>query len=194
MKSIARRNLEIGEAVRELRRKLVETHADFAARAGFSPRTLTRHERGDIPEEALSRYWEIARAHSLTELAECFSREFEATTGAPPAGSDSLTRVLQRGEADVVDAFLDVLRGPANAPDREKLLAILKPHIERMQRSSASATAIIAAVVAIKKRVAAGDSDEQILAAFPLFNPEFIRTTAANERELGRLVQKGDAK
>ena len=168
---------DVNAAIKELRKaQLKDSVAAFGARLRVSVRTIANYEKNRTPETpVLVKMMQIADAEGRTDLGSIFQISIERQIGYP------IFR-CRPDEAEAVDALIAILRIDADSEDRRELLTILRPFIECAKRDKESSIAVASAVKAIRIRAAAGDSDDQIIAAFPIFSPEVIRIEAADER------------
>lgn len=132
--------MEVNEAVRQLRSDLAWSQQKFATEMGLSIRAVVNYERDRAPNpKSLARLEALAEAHGLVDLAYVFTRALgdQLGTGRAYRGPLNSDENLQRRAFDRC-----VIEHP-QSKDAKRIVAILKPYIQQVDKEDRAAYAVL---------------------------------------------------
>ncbi len=181
-------------AVKKLRLLLGKTQADFAREIGKSIPTVQRYE-GLVPPagEALVQFMKLADAHGHLDLAAIFQRAISKELGHQiprfSFSEDSTFEILP-GERIEFEALASILRSAEFEEERQEWRRISDPVKASGAKGDAKAAATFALRAEIRRRVSAGEPDNEIVSKLSAWPHQMILMLAYEERQLDREESK----
>jgi transcriptional regulator with XRE-family HTH domain len=180
------------ESVRKLRDVLNLTQPQLAARLDCGMSTVQRWEQVVPPRgTALVQLMELADAHGQVDLARIFQEAISEEIGYPVPRISAERGYRPEGQElhDALESIL-YLGGRENEKDRDAVKKLLARAMKANSGKNTRAMTIMGLALEVERRVRAGESDEEIVAALPGANAEFIRVRTSTVRALQQGMQK----
>jgi transcriptional regulator with XRE-family HTH domain len=176
-------NTKVIEAVKALRLALGDTQHRFANRMKTAIRTIARWETIRPPSGGtLIQLAKVAGTAGRVDLVEVFLAAISEEIGYFVPRFEILP-----DEHQDFDALVAILRSSGYQKQREEWQRISRPIKERHVNSDARAATLFGLSNEVRRRLSAGESDDEIVHGLPAWQPDMVRTFAANQRELDRL-------
>ncbi len=167
----------VTDAVRMLRKGLGDTQQQFALRLRTALRTVARYETTRPPSgKTLAQLIAIARDSGFIEYAAIFNAALQEELGVtdtyPADNRFTLSNVAMdlrtntEAEQVAVAALLAVLREREFVKQRKAINAMLKPVATRIRQQLEATRIAVDRCIAIRRRLAGGESLDKIAAEF----------------------------
>jgi transcriptional regulator with XRE-family HTH domain len=174
---------KVMNAVRSLRLALRLNQTDFGRRLGKSLPTIQRWETVLPPSgEALVQLMKLALVNKQVDMAEVFEHAISEELGHQVPRFEILP-----DEQPVIEAIISIWRIPGYEKEREQVERIIRPVTARHANSDATAAALFGLTNEVRRRITAGESDDDIVRGLAAWQPAIVKMLAENLRELDRL-------
>ncbi len=196
------------QAVRSLRESFGDTQQHFAGRLNMAISTVVRYELTRPPKgEVLVRFMNLADANGRTDLAEIFrqtiSRELGYEVPIPARGESGLPYTpSEMQEHESLSLILRLAQSgvPKYVKLRDRWYNLRQSIVDDQTKGDLIRSAGAGFLLDLYRRLDAGQSEDEIVSAFPSYPADTIRTVIKGKRD-GVNVQfntpaawRGDAK